>query len=500
MGRDGEGQDPAGGQLDRNAELYRRLIRYSSDLIAVLEADGTIRFVSPAAEDLIGFDPTELHGRSALELIHPDDRERVRAAFLDLVEDPGASTVIEYRQQTAAGTYVWTEARGQNLLEDDVLGGIVVVARNVSQRIEREQVLETLHDRTRELLKADSKREIADLTAATASEVLGYPVTVVRLLSGDGTHLEPVAVTESADEVLGERPTYKVGEATAGNAFEEGEPVIYEDLQEVEDDYSRGDARAGLFVPIGRHGVLGIGDTEPGALDHEDIQLGRILAANAEVAFNRLEREHELQRQNDRLEEFASVISHDLRSPLNVAAGRLDLIETDPEQLEPIANALDRMEGLIEDVLALARQGQTVDETQPVALADVAEQCWRTVATQDATIVVETDQVIEADPGRLPEIFENLFRNAIEHVGADVTITVGAMENGFFVADDGPGIPPEHRERIFETGFSTSSDGTGFGLPIVKQIAEAHGWTVRLAEGDGARFEFVDVVAAADTA
>jgi signal transduction histidine kinase len=69
--------------------------------------------------------------------------------------------------------------------------------------------------------------------------------------------------------------------------------------------------------------------------------------------------------------------------------------------------------------------------------------------------------------------------------------TLGDGEGeGFVVADDGPGVPADARDRVFEYGYSTARDGTGFGLSIVEQIVEAHGWSIRLADGDGgARFE-----------
>jgi signal transduction histidine kinase len=90
-------------------------------------------------------------------------------------------------------------------------------------------------------------------------------------------------------------------------------------------------------------------------------------------------------------------------------------------------------------------------------------------------------------------VLENLFRNAIEHGRSDVTIRVGTLsdETGFYVEDDGPGIPSDTRDEVFEQGYSTADDGTGFGLSIVREIAEAHGWEISAtdsAEG-GARFE-----------
>jgi len=204
-----------------------------------------------------------------------------------------------------------------------------------------------------------------------------------------------------------------------------------------------------------------------------------------------------LEQSNERLEEFAGVVSHDLRNPLNVARLRLDLArdEADSEHLDEVAQAHERMEELIDDLLTLARTGQDIDTRQEVSLAEFASGCWQTVATDDATLVVDTETRVQADPDRLRQLLENLLRNAIQHGDPDVTITVGELPDGFYVADDGAGIPEAEREQVLDHGYTTDDDGTGLGLAIVRNIADAHGWTVAVTEsGDGgARFEFTGV-------
>ena len=216
----------------------------------------------------------------------------------------------------------------------------------------------------------------------------------------------------------------------------------------------------------------------------------------------RVRREQTLAEQNERLEAFASVISHDLRNPLNVVSGSLDLArtETDSEHLDRAARAADRMDDLIDQVLTLAREGEDISETQAVRLDSVAERAWTAVDSGAANLcLVDELGRIEADPDRLQEAFENLFRNAVEHAGEDVTVRIGRLETGFYVEDDGPGIPPDRRESVFERGNS-SNDGTGLGLSIVQSIVEAHGWSIHVAadaDADaGARF---DVTGAAMT-
>lgn len=205
----------------------------------------------------------------------------------------------------------------------------------------------------------------------------------------------------------------------------------------------------------------------------------------------------EVKRANERLEEFASIVSHDLRNPLNVAEGRLELAREDCESphLEAVERAHDRMNALIEDLLTLAREGEAITETKAVDLAAVVAECWETVDTAEASLNLETDQTIVADEPRLKQLFENLIRNAVEHGGSAVTITVGGLEDGFYIEDTGPGIPDDNSETVFEAGYSTNTEGTGFGLSIVQQIVEAHDWNIRVtsrSEG-GARFEITGV-------
>ncbi|MEF8841449.1 MAG: GAF domain-containing protein [Haloarculaceae archaeon] len=231
-------------------------------------------------------------------------------------------------------------------------------------------------------------------------------------------------------------------------------------------------------------------------------------------------RERALERQNERLEALAGVVSHDLRNPLNVASGHLEMAreacECGTGYLDTVARAHDRMETLVEDLLALAREGRASADVEPVDLADAMAAAWRNVETPGVRPIVETDRVLRADGTRLQQLFENLVRNAVEHgarrtsargdvpagpvageepVETAVTFRLGDLEDGFYVEDDGPGIPSDRREAVLEPGHSTSDDGTGFGLNIVQRIAETHGWTLSVTEGDegGARFEFTGV-------
>jgi signal transduction histidine kinase len=383
----------------------------------------------------------------------------------------------------------------------------------------RERMLASLLDATRELMIAGSAEAICQVAVDAAHDRLGYELVGIHLVP-DAPHperdggppevgLEPVAYTDPLVGIIGRDPppVIEPGSGVAWESFAEGELRVFDDLRAADVQLMDPETafRSELHVPLGRHGVLIIGSAAVDEFDAGDVYFARILAANATAALDNLaarraveQREQELARQNRRLEEFADVISHDLRNPLSVAKGRLEMgLETgDREEFERVGNALDRIEGLIDGLLALAKEGRAVGETAPVDVAVVAEAAWESVETDGATLETESVPGVPADADRLRQLLENLFRNSVEHGAkdpADLTVSVGPLADGagFFVADDGVGIPADQRESVFEHGVSTA-DGTGLGLTIVRTIAEAHGWTVDVeaSASGGARFVF----------
>jgi PAS domain S-box-containing protein len=219
----------------------------------------------------------------------------------------------------------------------------------------------------------------------------------------------------------------------------------------------------------------------------------------------------QLEHQNERLDQFAGIVSHDLRNPLNVAHGHVEIpqmeaddedetVEVELDRLETIRSAHERMEDIIDDALTLAREGKAITETESVMLAAAVEDAWDNVETADASLEVPGNGELEADRDRLLTVFENLIRNSLDHgrSGSEpLTIRVGTLPDGsgIYIEDDGGGIPADQREEIFEHGHTTSADGTGLGLSIVRDILRGHGWTIDATESSdgGARFEVTTV-------
>lgn len=235
-------------------------------------------------------------------------------------------------------------------------------------------------------------------------------------------------------------------------------------------------------------------DISLGPIEHGDDQY--IVATIGDIT-ERRRRARELERQNERLEEFTDIVSHDLRNPLNVAKGRLRLAmeDVESEHFPAIEQSFDRMESLIEDLLTLAREGRRTDATKRIDLGSIVEECWQNVAPPDASFSMAAMSHILADERQLKQLIENMLRNAVAHGGSAVSVRVGEMDGGFFIEDSGPGIPADDRSRIFTRGYSTSAEGTGLGLAIVNEVVEAHDWEVFVTEAKsgGARFEITGI-------
>jgi len=407
------------------------------------------------------------------------------------------------------GGAVWqNRALAESDAGDDPDSGVLVTDGGVSNG-RCEQYVETCEEvrrTTRQLVGATDRFVAAEIAMEGIEDVFAFDIAGLWLADDAGRVLEPAVVTDADDRLVDGAPTYSPEtESLSWDGFRTDTVRVVDDLHEREGQHRPETVvRSELVALLGEHGLLKIGATEPNAFTDTDVSCLEFWAETLTAVFGRIERERELraceralQRERDRLEEFASVVSHDLRNPLNVATGRLELAaaDCDSEHIAHAQRGLDRTEQLITDLLVLARMGAVVGDTEPVALAALADDCWETVQTSDATLTVTVDCPVQADEDRLARILEDLFRNAVEHGGDDVTVTVGELPDGFFVADDGPGIDEDAREAVFESGYSTSHDGTGLGLAIVRQIAEAHGWDVRAtaATDGGARFEITGV-------
>jgi signal transduction histidine kinase len=394
---------------------------------------------------------------------------------------------------------------------DHRFDGTVWSLTDVSTGSRYGETVEALHQATRDLLAAESRRAVYERAGQAAHEVLGFPGVGVREYDPETERLEFVTFGARVGDIE-TRPAYDVEGTPHGRAFRRGETVV-ETIGD-EDPLGREVFSQTMYVPIGDHGALSLGRIGS-SFDDADRRFAEILAKNTESALRQLddretlrEQRRELERRNERLEEFASIVSHDLRNPLSLAQGAFETYHETGEEAhaETVADAHDRMARIIDDVLAMARNERPVEDPDPVSLAAAAEDAWSNVATGDLSLDA-ADAVVEADRERLLRLLENLFRNTVEHgtapgAGPDEGATAVVVEptsDGFAVADDGAGFERPADQSVFDPGHTDASAGTGFGLAVVERIASAHGWSVTAtaAEAGGARIRF-DGVAVRD--
>lgn len=381
--------------------------------------------------------------------------------------------------------------------------GELIVLRDITTQKRREDRLEALQAGTRDLMDAETRADVASLVTETVTSILEYPYAGVLLYDDEREELVSESISEPTRAKL-DGKEMRIDGGIVWETFESGEMRILDRAALERGQYAELSLERVLIYPLGEHGVLGVGSDRETEFSEGVVRFLEILALTAEAALDSAEREEllerrraELQERNERLDEFADIVSHDLRNPLNAAEGYLELARENPNEeayFEEVAAAQDRMQRLIEDVLTFAREGEETLETENASVEAIAREAWNTAGSERGRLVVEADAVIRADPGRLRTVFENLFGNACEHGSETVTLAVRAIpeENQLVVEDDGPGIDPELRETIFNRGYSTDDEGTGFGLSIVEQIARAHEWSVSAGRGSegGAQFTF----------
>ncbi len=468
-------------ELDRQNDLFRKAQEIASigawahdvgsgDLVwtdQVYEIHGVSREFEPSIERVE-------------ELYHPDDRQKLREA-VDQTTTAGQPYDLEVRMTARDDGVRWIRTVADPQVEDGEVVRVRGTVHDVTDRKERERTLERRAEELEELT-ADLERQYQRLFEEA-------PVMAVVTRSESGR-----PVIEDCNQLFVETLGYETA-AVVGEKLESFYSPASEHRLLEEGGYER--ALSGDFVGENRELVTADGETIETLLRAVPRQETREDEIGTLAFYIDISQRRELERENERLEEVTSIISHDVRNPLQVADFSIELAQKtcESDHLDRAADAIERSQTLIEDLLTLAREGDTVDEVLPVGLADVAESSWQTVDTGPATLETDVSQVVEADRNRLRQLFENLYQNATEHGGDGVTVRVGEMDDGFYVADTGTGIPETDREDVFEAGYSTSEDGTGFGLRIVEQVAEAHGWDVVATESErgGARFEVTGV-------
>ena len=477
-----------------------------------------------------------------IHLVHPSDRDDVRHAFARMHHEPVHE--LEYRTSPdGSGTVRWIRERGRPVKDEageterifGVLTDVTEQKQRVREREDRESKIEALYAATARLLKASSRNEVAALIEELIINTFGYPITSVRLL--DDQELLPVRVSPQSRELMPERPAYHVEDDTIGSrAFRSGDTVVVEDLKESDPVLNYGSLRTAASVPLGERGLLSIGSPEPAGIDAFDLRLVEILASNATVVLERIEREQELFRAKETAEEasklksaFLANMSHEIRTPLTSIIGFAEAIGDESVHSPPAGGdgttgedgkTVDHFASLIEKSgrRLLETLNSVLDFSQLEAGAmplspertDVTDEITETVElfqtrAEEAEVDLQLDLpdaplYAYADPEALRRILRNLVSNAVKFTdpGGSVVVRAANAEDGVQVdvEDTGIGIDPEFVPNLFDafqqesTGNKRTHEGSGLGLAVAHRLVTLmHGHiNVDTAKGEGTCF------------
>ena len=552
-------------ELTRIKRQYETVFADPNILVAHIDTDGTLVDVNPTAMEYVDSDRDDVLGEPFRETPWFDHSAAAREAVDARIDRARSGEYAEFEGDRVRpnGEPYAVEGVFRPVTDDDgAVVSILVSARDVTDYRDRTEELAAERDRYQSLFEnsplviweQDHSEAMASLSATVPEAVdvetylLEHPEEIDRLLDrvevrDVNRNALPYYDADSKAELMDNLDAVMVEEtaellAAQWAAFADGATEFRTETEARTLSGDRIEELLQVVVP------------EDAAEDYS-----RVYVIGTDIT-DQKRRERRLKRQNERLDQFTSVVSHDLRNPLHVASARVELAaeECDSPHLRRAAEAHDRMERLIDDLLTFARAGSQAIDFEPVALPKLLDACWSGLPTDGASLAVETAATVRADRDRLRQLFENLLLNSVEHGSTGprsesrgdsvehgstsnrtksddavehgstgprsegrgdsvehgstsnrtesgnppesdgtVSITVGDLDDGsgFYVADDGPGIDPADRQTVFEAGHSTAGTGTGFGLSIVAEVAEAHGWAVAVADADsgGARFE-----------
>jgi len=453
------------------ADELSTLLAHSHDILTVVDEEGTIEYVSPAVETIFGYEPESRIGRTVFDSIHPDDRDAVYERFESLLESPEQVTrPVTYRQRHRDGHWVWLESVAGSHTETAPYG-YVVNSRDITERKERE----------RELAEERQKYE-------TLVEQGHEGVVIVQDKELQFVNQAMTALTGLSESELLGRPFYEIIA-----------PEYHELVTRRYEERIRGDE------PQSRYDVEVI--TDDGDRRHIDLEVSRIqyrgkpaTMATFHDITDRKAYERRLEEQRDDLDLLNQVLRHDIRNDLQLVTAYADLLtdhvdDEGEEYLETLTESSEHAVELTQTARDMAEVmlANSANE-QRVSLRKALEREFEDVSADYPRAVLTIDEPVPAVTVRADEmlssVFRNLLKNAVQHndksvAEVDVSVTVRDEAVVVRVADNGPGVTDEGKERIFgkcEKGLE--SGGTGIGLYLVQTLVDSYGGEVWVEDNE----------------
>jgi PAS domain S-box-containing protein len=503
-------------ELDRHAKVVEAV----HDGVLIIDESNNVSSVNGAIEEALHTDRETLVGE------HMDRLHELAAVDAQGTTKLGQAVEAIRRGDTSFERFeLEFERDGDHRIADvrmvpldESHGTVAGVVRDVTDRREYEHVVERLHDVTRWLFQAEDDAEICSIATHATGKLLNLPISGVWLLDEERGVLDPIAATAGAHEELGGLPQFPEGQGLVWEVYREGEPRLFEDVHTHPDRYNDDTPlRAEIIAPLGTHGVVMTGSVDADAFDQSDLELVSLLAENTTAALERMDREEllderreSLEEQRERLGAVADILSEDLQAHLETAADDLASVSASTD-VEP-RETLSRAEALVDDILEFAKDSATLGSRESIDFEHALSIALDGSIADDMTVYLEFEGSLRADRDRFVHMLETFFNDIHSRAdGTTATVRIGPVRiddgrpDGFYILDDAAEIPETEFDRAFDAQGSTdglSSDAStgndadvGLGLPVARQIAQAHGWDVDVTTGDpgGTRFSVTDI-------
>ncbi len=492
---------------------HAAVVEAINDGIFTLDPNRRIVTVNSALERYLGTDCADVVGEH-VEVVP----QQIGIDDEDAVEFGRAITDVDLGTADARHLQVpFTDAQGIDRMGEfrvvpveDRTATVAVIIRDTTDRYEYERVAASLHEISRWLLESDDPDEICAIAVHAGSDLLDLPISGVWLLDSEQGYLDPVAGTAGAHDEFGGLPRFYQGEGLIWDVFESGDVRRFDDLQNTA-GLANPDTplRSEIIAPIGTHGVLMTGSFEANRFDETDVELISTLVENTRAALDRAERERvlrertaELERQTDRLEGVATVLSNDLKTQLEAVGDAFEDNDDSefqfPLSVDSVETTLDRAERLVDDVREFARNATAVRTRSRIRLEEALEQALDNSRLDSARVTLEQGAVLRADPERFVNLLETTFDDIESRSAGGVSVSVDLLggddvrPRGFVVEDDAAATPQSPHERLVDPTNDHNVMG-GLGLALVRAIAEAHDWTFSIHTTERTRIEISDI-------
>ncbi|WP_254808643.1 PAS domain-containing protein [Natronosalvus amylolyticus] len=483
---------------ERETKLARNtaVVEAVQDGIVTLDDNTRILSVNTTLEETFDVDAGELRGEHVETLldiasIDAEDAVRVGRAISDVGVGTGSFRSVEVPYTNAAGDSGVVDIRVVPI--DHGSANVACIARDITDQREYERVVTSLHEVTRWLLQSDEPEEICAIAVHAGSDLLNLPISGVWLLDDEYGYLDPVAGTAGAHEEFGGLPRFRPGEGLVWDVFESGDLEYFEDLHSVEGVYNPDTPiHSEIIAPIGTHGIMMTGAKRPDQFSETDIDLISMLVENTRAALDRAireqvlrERSDALERQTNRLEAVANVLSSDLKDQLEAVATALEEEQRTeatewefPLAEDTVTTTLDRTERLVDDVQEFARNATAVGPRTRIDLEEAIDAALADSRLERPSIVVDADATLRADHERFHNLLETVFNDVAARADGLVTIQVGLIgfstprteTRGFFLMDDAAEVPPTENENLADREQRSPST-VGFISPPTNELA-----------------------------